>query len=150
MASEKDLLRALDLLTVAPPRLETLTLSRRDGEHVDNLRRVVDSENVVAVGISEKESDGQLTGRLALTFYVARKIPLAKLRADQAVPPALPEGRGGHARGLRPQGQAPDDAQQQPRPRRERPRPEGRRHPLPGRKRAVPLVAQVMKMPTPE
>lgn len=95
MASEKDILRALDLLTAAPPRLETRSFTRSESVHVDNLRRVVDSENVVAVGVSEKESEGRPTGRLALTFYVARKIPLGELRADQAVPPALPEAVGG-------------------------------------------------------
>jgi hypothetical protein len=96
MASERDILRALDLLTVAPaPTREMRSFSRGESEHVDNLRRVVDSENVVAVGISEKESEGEPTGRLALTFYVARKIPLAELRADEAVPPALPEALSG-------------------------------------------------------
>lgn len=65
------------------------------GEHAHNLRRIVDSKNVVAVGISEKESDGKLTGQLALTFYVEKKMPLNKLRADQAVPPTLPETLSG-------------------------------------------------------
>jgi hypothetical protein len=97
MASERDILRALDLLTVAPAPTtrEARSFTRGEGERVDNLRRVVDSENVVAVGISEKESEGRLTGRLALTFYVARKIPLAELSANEAVPPALPEALSG-------------------------------------------------------
>src|SRR5215216_737741 len=94
MASEKALLRALDLMTAAP-RTETRSFALGESAHVRNLRRVVDSENVVAVGISEKESGGVLTGRLALTFYVARKIPLSELRADEAVPPALPAALGG-------------------------------------------------------
>ena len=94
MASEKDILRALDLLTVAP-RLGTRSFSRGAHERADAARRIVDSDNVVAVGISEKESDGLPTGRLALTFYVARKIPLSELRADEAVPPALPDAAGG-------------------------------------------------------
>jgi hypothetical protein len=90
MASEKSLLRALDLLTIAPHgAYEALSMDGAD--HTQNLRRIVDSKNVVAVGISEKESYGKPTGKLALTFYVEKKVPLNKLRADEAVPPALPE-----------------------------------------------------------
>lgn len=90
MASEKALLRALDLLTVAP-QAEMEALSEGGTEHARSIRRIVDSKNVVAVGISEKESNGKPTGKLALTFYVEKKIALNKLRADEAVPPALPE-----------------------------------------------------------
>jgi hypothetical protein len=90
MASEKTLLRALDLLTIAP-RTEFRGLSAGASEHAENIQRIVNSENVVAVGISEKESNGKLTGHLALTFYVKKKVALRRLRADQAVPPALPE-----------------------------------------------------------
>jgi hypothetical protein len=90
MASEKSLLRALDLLTIAP-RYELAGLTQHAGDHAQNIRRIVGTKNVVAVGISEKESYGKLTGKLALTFYVERKVPLSRLRADQAVPPTLPE-----------------------------------------------------------
>ncbi len=53
-----------------------------------HLRTVVAQPNVVAVGIAEKESGGQLTGELALTFYVQKKHDVP---ADQAVPEAVPE-----------------------------------------------------------
>jgi hypothetical protein len=94
MASEKILLRALDLLTIAP-HAEIAALSEGGSEHARHIRRIVESRNVIAVGISEKESRGRPTGKLALTFYVERKVALGSLRADEAVPPALPEALSG-------------------------------------------------------
>ncbi|HEX8351768.1 MAG TPA: hypothetical protein VF611_02510 [Pyrinomonadaceae bacterium] len=96
MASEESLVRALDLMTVAPQaELESLSVAARS--HTRNIRRVVDTKNVVAVGISEKVSQGQPTGTLALTFYVERKLPLGKMKASVAVPPAVPESISGPA-----------------------------------------------------
>jgi hypothetical protein len=90
LASEKSLVAALDLLTVAPQaELESLGVGAR--KRARAIRRVVDTKNVVAVGISEKVTEGKPTGTLALTFYVDRKLPLGKLKANAAVPPALPE-----------------------------------------------------------
>jgi hypothetical protein len=94
MVSEKALVRALDLLTVAP-KGEVESLGVGGPRHVREIRRVIDSKNIVAVGISEKVSDGKPTGNLALTFYVERKIPKNKLKGDEVVPPALPEVIGG-------------------------------------------------------
>jgi hypothetical protein len=94
MASEKSLLRALDLLTIAP-YVESAGLALDEGDHTRNIRRIINSKNVVAVGISEKEAYGKMTGQLALTFYVEKKVPLNKLRADEAVPPTLPESVSG-------------------------------------------------------
>jgi hypothetical protein len=94
MASEQSLLRALDLLTIAP-QAEIESLSRGARTHTKVMRRVVDTKNVVAVGISEKVSEGERTGKLAVTFYVDRKLPLSKMKADVAVPPALPESIAG-------------------------------------------------------
>jgi hypothetical protein len=96
MASEESLIRALDLLTVAP-QAEIESLSAAARPHARNMRRVVDTKNVVAVGISEKVSAGGPTGTLALTFYVDRKLPLSKMKADAAVPPAVPESLSGPA-----------------------------------------------------
>lgn len=95
MASEKSLLRVLDLLTIAPHFDVLASLSVAGDDHTHNLRRIVNSKNVVAVGISEKEAYGKMTGNLALTFYVEKKVPLSKLRADRAIPPALPEAVSG-------------------------------------------------------
>ena len=94
MASEKALIQVLDLLTTAPQG-DLESLSRGARAHTNNMRRVVDARNVVAVGISEKTTQGVQTGTLALTFYVDRKLPLSKLKASVAVPPAVPEAVGG-------------------------------------------------------
>ena len=94
MATEEDLIRALDLMTVAPQGVMAgLTAGVRS--HVSRMRRVVDTKNVVAVGISEKVTQGKPTGALAVTFYVNRKKPLNKLGAKSVVPPAVPEGISG-------------------------------------------------------
>ena len=88
MASEKNLVRALDLLTIAPQgEIESLTVGAQS--HVSKMRRVVDTKNVVAVGISEKITDGKPTGTLAMTFYVHRKKRLSKMGAHVAVPPTV-------------------------------------------------------------
>jgi hypothetical protein len=94
MASEKAILRALDLLTIAPQA----TLESLDAGAPPNARRmrgIVDSKNVVAVGISEKISKGKPVGNLALTFYVERKIPLGELPKHRAIPPVMPDTIGG-------------------------------------------------------
>ncbi len=94
MASEKDILRVLDLMTIAPKsQIETLGVSTR--AHVTDMRRVLRPKNVVAVGISEKITKGKRSGKLALTFYVERKQSMKKLRADLAVPPTVPEAISG-------------------------------------------------------
>lgn len=82
------LLRALDLLTVAPePQIETLGAPR--SSHFARVRSITESDNVVAVGISEKESDGERTGELSVCFYVRKKLPPNKVRASDALPPVL-------------------------------------------------------------
>ena len=96
MASEESLVRALDLMTIAP-QAEIESLSAAARSHTKTIRRVVDTKNVVAVGISEKVSQGKPTGTLALTFYVERKLPLSKMKANVAVPPAVPESISGPA-----------------------------------------------------
>ncbi|HEX8843040.1 MAG TPA: hypothetical protein VF791_00140 [Pyrinomonadaceae bacterium] len=94
MASEKTLLRALDLITIAP-QSEIESLQEGGTEHAENLRRIVYSKNIVACGISEKVSKGKATGKLALTFYVRKKVSLKQLRADEAIPPTIPESMSG-------------------------------------------------------
>src|SRR5918996_1006562 len=86
MASEKSLKKALDLLTMA--RVEVLGAARRP---VAWLRSILASRNVVGVGIAEKVTRKRPTGKLALTFYVEKKIAPARLRGDRMIPPALPE-----------------------------------------------------------
>ncbi len=91
MASERHLRGALDLLTTG--RLEDLEEPLRTP--VRRLRHLLGDPNVVGIGISEKLVAGQPAGRLALTFYVERKILPNKLKGDRLVPPALPEAISG-------------------------------------------------------
>jgi len=82
------LLRALDLLTRAPgPQIEALGTVRRS--HISRVRSITEDKNIVAVGISEKESDGQRTGELSVCFYVRKKIAPSKVKASNALPPVL-------------------------------------------------------------
>jgi len=82
------LLRALDLLTLAPqPEIAVLGAAR--SSHFSRVRSITDSKNVVAVGISEKESDGERTGELSICFYVRKKLPPNKVKASDALPPVL-------------------------------------------------------------
>src|SRR5207245_8951576 len=96
MASEATMSRVLDLLTRAP-RAQIESLSAGGAGQAKSLRRIVATKNVVAVGISEKISKKRPTGKLAVTFYVEKKIPPKKLRADVMIPPTVPESLSGHA-----------------------------------------------------
>ena len=94
MASEKEIKRILNLCTSAPrARIESLGSAKRG--RARSMRRVVKTRNVVAMGIAEKITKGKRTGKLALTFYVERKISPKKLLASDAVPPTVPEALSG-------------------------------------------------------
>lgn len=117
MASEKSIERVLNMLTTAPPpKVESLGVARapmkRAGKKAGkasaakakasasarrtlSLRRIVRTENIVAVGISEKVSGGKRVGKLALTFYVERKVPLKELSKELAVPGTVPNPLSG-------------------------------------------------------
>jgi hypothetical protein len=62
-----------------------------------NLNKLVESRNVLAVGISEKISKNKKTGKLALTFYVSKKVPLNKLKRSEIIPPTVPNTGSGKA-----------------------------------------------------
>lgn len=94
MASEAAIEHVLDLLTKAPPSAVE-ALGAAGSTHTRSLRRIIASRNVVGVGISEKVTKKQPTGKLALTFYVLKKVSLKKLRAEIAVPPTVPESLSG-------------------------------------------------------
>jgi hypothetical protein len=94
MASEKKIRDVLDLLTTTPTfEIESLAADTRT--HAKHLRKIVHSSNIVALGISEKVSKEKPTGKLALTFYVEKKVSLKKLMADEAIPPTVPEALSG-------------------------------------------------------
>src|ERR1700704_2474088 len=98
---EQNLERVLDLLTTAPPpKVESFlsgsALQMTNAKaHTFSLRRIIETENIVGVGISEKISEGKAVGKLALTFYVERKVPLDDLDPDLAVPPTVPDPLSG-------------------------------------------------------
>ncbi len=91
MASEKQILQALDALTTS--NVESLGAKKKDS--AQQLRQILDSPNVVGVGISEKISKGKRMGILALTFYVIKKINRKKLLGHEMVPPAIPPALSG-------------------------------------------------------
>lgn len=94
MASEKTIERVLDLLTRAP-QSEIESLGAAAGRQARQMRRVIGTKNVVALGISEKITERKSTGKLALIFYVEKKVSLKQLRAEMAVPPTVPESLSG-------------------------------------------------------
>jgi len=94
MASEKSIKKVLDLLTTAPAfEIQSLTAAARS--HTKSIREIMNYKNVIAVGISEKISQKKRTGKLGLTFYVEKKIPLQNLSAAELIPPTIPEPLSG-------------------------------------------------------
>lgn len=63
--------------------------------HLEQLQAVILDDNVLGAGVSEKVTDGQLTGELALTFYVRSKRPRVTLDRAVTVPRVIssPNGR---------------------------------------------------------
>jgi hypothetical protein len=94
MASEQVIEHVLDLLTMAPAATVE-SLGGGAATHARSMRRILASRNVIGIGISEKICQKKPTGKLALTFYVEKKVPLRKLRAEMAVPPTVPESLSG-------------------------------------------------------
>lgn len=80
---------ALDAITLPrpPEAMPELLAAPEAAAAATRLRSVVAQPNVVAVGIAEKETHGQMTGELALTFYVETKRDVAPA---EAVPPIVP------------------------------------------------------------
>jgi hypothetical protein len=80
---------ALDAITRPAPRaaMPEFLAAPEAVAAARTMRAVVAQPNVVAIGIAEKETNGQLTGELALTFYVEKK---RDVPAAEAVPAAVP------------------------------------------------------------
>jgi len=94
MATESKIVQVLDLLTTSTEaHVESLAAEKKG--HAMNMRSLINQKNIIAVGISEKISNERRTGKLALTFYVEKKVDLKKLRADQAIPPTIAESISG-------------------------------------------------------
>lgn len=96
MASANKILAVLDSLTSPPVQeahIESLLAATDD--HRSQLKMIIQSKNIQAVGISEKISKRKKTGKLALVFYVEKKIPLEKLKGNEVIPPTIPESMSG-------------------------------------------------------
>lgn len=102
--AEKSLERVLNLFTKSPrPATKKLAFRKRGRSvsatsrgHAESLsaspvRKIVSTDNCVAMGISEKVSDGKRLGTLAITFYVERKLPKGKLSPEYRIPAEVPE-----------------------------------------------------------
>lgn len=94
MATKQNILKVLNALT-RKSQGSTEALMPGSTAHRDNLKKIMASDNVLAIGISEKISKKKKTGKLALTFYVEKKIPLSELRGSEVIPPTVPESMSG-------------------------------------------------------
>ena len=94
MPAEKNIVKALNLLTTASQN-KVESLSNDSRFHTEDLREKIEQKNVVALGISEKITKGKPTGKLAITFYVKKKISPKKLSGHNLIPPTLPESVSG-------------------------------------------------------
>jgi hypothetical protein len=83
---EKRLEGVLDAITDV--RIESLGAPQQ--EHATRMRTVFQQKNVVGIGITEKVSRGQSTGRMAVAFYVVKKLPKNQLSDSTMVPPTVP------------------------------------------------------------
>jgi hypothetical protein len=84
----RNLIEALDVVTARRPSAvaaEPETLSR----HYRRVRTAFEDRNIVAVGISEKRTEGKGTGQLSLCFYVVKKKSLRTLSAGHVIPPVM-------------------------------------------------------------
>lgn len=93
-----ELLDALNLMTrVSAPKAELLgggPMGRARALHVQRVRDVFEDPNIVAIGISEKTTEGNNTGALSLCFYVEKKIAKSKIKAGKLVPPVVASPHG--------------------------------------------------------
>jgi len=61
----------------------------------DEICRILETDNVMGVGISEKVCEGKATGLTAVTFYVERKKAKSKLAPSERVPAEIPSSIAG-------------------------------------------------------
>lgn len=100
MASDtpRPLLDALDAVTAPRPRSAASIagpFATAESLHLRRVRTTFEDKNIVAVGISEKQTARKPTGELSLCFYVEKKLSTRRLSRDQLIPPvvAAPQGK---------------------------------------------------------
>ncbi|WP_213803722.1 hypothetical protein [Granulicella sp. dw_53] len=87
------LLRILEAIT-AEEMPGTPRSKRTHGMHVAKIRVTLKDPNIVGIGISRKERQGQETGELSICFYVARKRPLSRISRRYMIPAVLASAKG--------------------------------------------------------
>jgi hypothetical protein len=92
-STPKSLVDALDVITAKRPKAagavpESLSLHRK------RVRAAFEDPNIVAVGISEKRTEGEKTGDLCVCFYVVKKKPLRIIKPESVVPPVIAAPNG--------------------------------------------------------
>ncbi len=94
----RELLDALNLVTrPSAPQPEMLgggPTGRARARHVERVRDIFEDKNIVAVGISEKLTEGRKTGVLSLCFYVEKKVPKSRIKVGTLVPPVMASADG--------------------------------------------------------
>src|SRR4051812_34938056 len=88
MASEKEISELLDLVT-SPNAVREGPESLRRTPGLHQLRRATRQQNVVGIGVAAKVTSGRTLSELGLTYYVMKKLALARLSGEDAVPPVV-------------------------------------------------------------
>jgi hypothetical protein len=94
--SDTEIVPILELLTRSEPSTATSdgvgleALTTHGQSKWRGLRSIINSRNVVGLGIASKVSRGKRSDDLALTIYVKKKVSLRELRGSQVIPPVLP------------------------------------------------------------
>lgn len=87
-ASQALLLRALDMVT-RPPEAQPELLGAVRASHFRKISNVMDDDNVVAVGVSEKRVNNENAGELTVCFYVKEKLPPSRVEGSRMVPAVI-------------------------------------------------------------
>jgi hypothetical protein len=82
------------LQQILRPTPESLESDER-AEASTRMRGLLESENLVGIGIAARRRRGTANDSLALTFYVERKISLRRLAGNEVVPPVVPTALSG-------------------------------------------------------
>ncbi len=86
MATEREIVRALRALTAPGAAID---------DDARPMRELLRLRRVVGIGVAEKVSGNQVTGQLALTFYVERKLPLKQIPKRERIPAMAPRSLSG-------------------------------------------------------
>lgn len=86
--SQELVLRALDVVT-RPPESQPQFLSTVRASHFRKFSNVLEDDNVVAVGVSEKHVNAETVGELTVCFYVKKKLPPSQVDGSRMVPAVI-------------------------------------------------------------